>query len=259
MHFSANFVLQMFFGMIRQSCGGSDHPTPSQFLYSYRLLSANSVTKLPRRASVVGDPVTMLQPLKSVSHTTTVSKASVHMIEQHLDNVLQQGQSSVDATGDNSSVLSLIDHEYYSSDPENCILHYVSGYVAHKLRKFTSCTDCVTILVDNEHTTPDDKLIVLKTRGGLQVPSASLTRLLEVLERCVQQHSAKPHTNLYAEMLNEALSSDDLSSTAVGCPLHRTTLTARCIHFYIVTRLYFLRKAINRNRKNYQNKHKPVL
>ena len=56
-------------------------------------------------------------------------------------NLLKQGQSSVDVTVDNSSVLSLIDHEYYSSDPENCILHYISGYVAHKQHKFTSCTD----------------------------------------------------------------------------------------------------------------------
>jgi len=44
--------------------------------------------------------------------------------------------------------------------------------------------------------------------------------------------------------------------SVVGCSEHASTLTARCIHFYIVTRLFFLRKEHNRNRSSNQQKHK---
>jgi len=244
----------MFFGMVRQSCGGSDHPTANQFLYAYRLMSANSLIKPPRRASVTSQPVQMLASVKSTSHQTTTSQASVQSIEQYLDNLLQNTPES--SCNSDSNLMSLLDHDYDSSDPEKCIMQYLSGYVAHKLRKFTSCTDCVQLLVAGECTTSSDKLILLKTLGGLQIPSVPLTRLLTFLEQCVQKHTETPHADVYTAILNEALASDELVNNTVGCSVHCSPLTARCVHFYIVTRLYFLRKSINRNRKSNQEKKK---
>ena len=57
--------VQMFLGMIRQSCGGSDHPTANQFLYSYRLLSVKSLIRAPRGAIVSSSPVELLGSLKA--------------------------------------------------------------------------------------------------------------------------------------------------------------------------------------------------
>jgi hypothetical protein len=243
----------MFFGMIRQSCGGSDHPTANQFLYAYRLLSANSLIKPPRRANVTGVPVQTLAPLKSVLHKTTASQASVGLIEERLDRLLYDDETAEENAAD---VVAMVDHDYYTSEPETCILQYLGGYVAHKLRKFTSCEECLQVMVDNEHVTADAKLIELKTRGGLQIPSWPLTLLLTFLEKCVQKHSNKLHVDIYQKILDETLSSDKLASVTIGCEAHRSSLTARCVHFYIVIRVYFLRKACNRNRNNNQQKQK---
>jgi hypothetical protein len=244
----------MFFGMIRQSCGGSDHPTANQFLYSYRLLSANSLIKPARRANVTAEPVKILGQMKTL-HDKTVGKASMDLIEQHLDMLLEQGGNE-SADDIDVAAFSIFDHDYYQSEPEKCILYYLSGYVAHKLRKFTSCEDCVQALIDTERTTPDAKLIQLKTRGGLQIPSVPVTKLLSLLEQCIQKFSAALHVDIYNDILSEALSLDDLVSCMIGCSQHCSVLTARCVHFYIVARLFFLRKARNRSRNNNQQKQK---
>jgi len=248
----------MFFGMIRQSCGGNDHPTASQFLYAYRLLSANSLIKPPRRASVTTEPAKILAPLARTTQTDSVSKESVRRIEQHIDNMLQHGNSGSDSDTETDSDIDLlmsVECDDSPSDPEKCIVNYLSGYVAHKLRKFTSCADCLAVLVSDQATS-DSTLISLKTRGGLQIPSKPLSDLIGLVEQCVQKHSSKLHVNSYTMMLNEVLAADELASATVGCQVHSVSLTSRCIHFYVVTRLYFLRKARNRNRKAIQQKHK---
>lgn len=240
----------MFFGTVRQSCGGDDHPSANQFLYVYRLLSVNSLIKPPKRASVVSDPVNILDKIRSptVKH---VNVPFVARIEQHLDNLIM----SCEPADENVVCLPGCDHAYAQSSPMNCITYYLSGYVSHKLRKLTSCTDCITAMTGTELTS-HAKLIELKTRGGLQIPSLQLSLLIFFLESCVQKYAATPHTDMYLDILNEALWHEDLPDKAIGCPIHCSALTARCIHFYIATRLHFLNKTINKNRKSRQTKHK---
>lgn len=250
--------IQMFFGMIRQSCGGSDHPTANQFLYSYRLLSAKSLIKPPKRASVTVPAVQVLAPLRETPNqrTQTVGSMSMATIEEHIDELLQNDDNDENRSDSVSALFVSVDHDYYMSKPEQCILHYLGGYVAHKLKTFTDCVDCVNNLTDNQRSNPDCHLIALKTRGGLQIPSSSLTNLLSFLEQHVQKYSSIPHTNLYHSILESILASDELLNVTIGCTVHAKSLTARCVHFYVVARIFFIRKAINRNRGSNQEKHK---
>jgi len=77
----------MFFGMIRQSCGGSDHPTANQFLYAYRLLLMKSLIKPSQGASVKTDPVQLLgcRPIKAPGRHCQTSASRTELIEQHID------------------------------------------------------------------------------------------------------------------------------------------------------------------------------
>ena len=235
-----------FFGIIRQSCGGNDHPTPNQFLYAYRLLSISNLVKPGRRSSVQANPTNVLLTMKSIKPQHELLPF-VPQIEIFIDEIFHD--QSQETTGTNS------EHDYRQSDPEECITFYLGGYVAHKLMKFTSCQQCTASLTSTQ-LSAESKFVEIKTMGGLKLPSHSLTQLIKFLEACFQKFSAKPSTNIYNDVLNEVLCSDKLSKCGIGCENHLTSLTARCIHFYIATRLHFLKKSMNKNRVSSQKKHK---
>jgi hypothetical protein len=232
----------MFFGIVRQSCGSDDHPTPNQFLFVYRLLSVSSLVKPGQRANVQSDPVQILLTVQSVVPTPRIP--FVPAIESLLDNILVQ-QSHEQTKGTNANVAT--EHDYTQCVPEDCITFYLGGYVAYKLTKFTTCSDCVATLSDKENMSASSKLVELKTKGGLKLPSAALTALIKLLEQCFQKYSAKPNTNMYFDILNEILTSDELTCSGIGCEKHLIALTSRCIHFYVSTRLHFLKKSVNRS------------
>jgi hypothetical protein len=238
----------MFFGMVRQSCGGDDHPGANQFLFAYRLLSVNNLIKPPKRASVTGEPINILAEIKSNKNAPI---PFVSNIEKHLDQLMLEDDEN------SSDCLPSYDHSYMLSQPVDCITYYLSGYVTHKLRKFTSCAECVSALTGNvTDSTPDARLAELKTLGGLQIPSVKLSHLISFLESCVEKYSSVPNTFIYTDILGEVLWHEHLPAYAVGCTKHSTALTARCIHFYIATRLHFIKRSVNRNRKSRQKKQK---
>lgn len=252
--------MQMFFGMIRQSCGGSDHPTANQFLYAYRLLSAKSLVRPPRGASVESSvPVEILGTLKA-DKSQSAGKASVDVVEQRIESLLMQDADDVEADIDMDLMLE-VDNIEAEGQPAECIMMYLGGYVAHKLQRFSSCIDCMQLLscrhtTDTLESISDAKLIQLKSWGALKLPSTALMKLLQLLECYVQKSSANLCADVYWNILNDVLAADDLAVSTIGCSAHATALTSRCIHFYIVARLFFIRKACNRNRASTQKKHK---
>jgi len=239
--------LQTFFGIVRQSAGSDDHPSANQFLYIYRLLSVANLVKPGKRTSVKCDPGKILLTVQSVVPEPRIP--FVPGIEILLDSILVQ-------QSEDSPPSHLPEHDYVKSTPEDCIKFYLGGYVAHKLSKYTSCEDCVKSLSDAENISSESRLVQLKTRGGLKLPSVALTSLIKLLEQCFQKYSAAPSTNMYFDILNEVLTCDFLSASAIGCKKHYGCLTSRCIHFYITTRLHFLKKSVNRNRKTRETKQK---
>lgn len=246
-------VLQMFFGTVRQSCGGDDHPTANQFLYVYRLLSVSSLVKPARRSSVQSDPAQILLSLQSAT-SVEPQPAFVPQIETVLDSLLQYESKSTEQSAEHT--IDEREHDYSNSTPEECILFYLGGYVAHKLAQFTQCDNCIQSLSDADNMSSTSRLVELKTRGGLKLPSRPLTELISLLERCFAERASSPNTNMYFDVLNDVMVSDALPAAGIGCDHHRVALTSRCIHLYISTRLHFLKKSINRNRASRETKHK---
>ena len=243
-------IFQRFFGIIRQSSGADDHPTPNQFLYVYRLLSVSNLVKPGKRMNVESKPVDILLTIQKLQQQPT---PFIPQIEILIDEILSQ---------DSYDQSDVAEHAYNVISPEQCITFYLGGYVTQKLSKFTLCPACTAKLTDDSKQIfkqtlfSESKLVELKMRGGLKLPSSSLTFLIRLLEECFQKFSEKPNTNMFSDILNAALNSDKLSFAGIGCEEHRTSLTARCIYFYITMRLHFFKKSVNRNRASRQTKQK---
>jgi len=156
----------MFFGMIRQSCHGSGHPTANQFLYAYRLLLVKSLIKPSQGVSVKTDPVQLLGCIKALGRHCQTSACRTELIEQHIDAMLQQDVTGPEA--DDMDLVLSVDNISNNSLPEKVILSYLGGYVAHKLQRFSSCFDYVQLLTDTSSTCysgPDTKVVKMKSWG----------------------------------------------------------------------------------------------
>jgi hypothetical protein len=141
--------------------------------------------------------------------------------------------------------------------PENSISFYVGGYVAHKLKKLARCNQCLNSLVRVcNGDGAEARLLTLKNRGGLLSPSQLLCSLLSLLEKSVDKFIYKPAPTMYQDIINDVLADDDLILTAVGCSQHRTSITSRCIYFYVAVRIHFMNREHNRHRSSRQEKHK---
>jgi hypothetical protein len=283
----------MFFGMVRQSSGADDHPTANQFLFVYRLLSLSSLIKVPRRANVQTDPAQILVSAQSVrSETPSLLQGVQQRLKPLLDSacpsVVESASLSLNVFDDNDEdILSVINDMQLSmecteipndfnpnvsyncewdlltsssapeSTPTQSILYYLAGYVAHKLKTFTNCEVCIGTLSTMEETDClDAQLVHLRSFGGLKHPSCLLRSLLSLVEASVQKHISKLSANVYNDIVNDVFTLNDLANHAVGCKDHQLSLTSRCIHFYIATRIHFVNRECNRKRASRQEKQK---
>jgi hypothetical protein len=295
-------MLQMFFGMVRQSSGADDHPSANQFLFIYRLLSVSSLVRPPKAASVQTDPSKLLVEIQALS--TTKPKSLLKTLEEKLHKLLKTDDHWDDDDDIDDLLLSCItDEAAYvdnvtvdDNDTENCngdlkmtcsgisnddgsgpsgssdlammcetddcsigqtILYYLGGYVAHKMKRYTKCLEClesVTGTVQNDN--PQARLVLLRTRGGLAAPSPRLSSLLSLLEQFFERLKYKPTQDFYQCIINEILIDAELPNVAIGCSVHQISLTSRCIHFYIATRIHFINREYNKRRVSRQDKHR---
>lgn len=142
------------------------------------------------------------------------------------------------------------------SVPEDCVLYFVAGYIAFKLKKFTKCAQCLDSIVNRSGTKCDQaRLVLLRTRGGLQFPSSKLLMLLLLAERCLQKRAVTVSAQLYRDTTDD-VSNSDVQSCMIGCGIHCCTFTSRAVHHYVLTRLHFLNRSRNRNLASRREKHK---
>lgn len=100
--------------------------------------------------------------------------------------------------------------------PKECILDYLAGYVAQKFSRMC-CTDCVESLKGLQRSPSD--LILVKSRGYLQVPSTKLLNLLQIAKEHVEQFTVKQtaYAGVYMGIVEQVLLDNRTSSAAVGC------------------------------------------
>ncbi|KAH8041475.1 hypothetical protein HPB51_015837 [Rhipicephalus microplus] len=139
------------------------------------MLSVNNLVRPPKRASVDGDGPQLLFKLQDLFNKEAAPVNHVDSLAILLDDVLlEPTESEEEALADLS--------------PKECILDYLAGYVAQKFSGMC-CTDCVESLKGLQRSPSD--LILVKSRGYLQVPSTKLLNLLQIAEEHVEEFTKR--------------------------------------------------------------------
>ncbi len=169
--------MQHFFGSVRDACGSSCHPDSILFIQVFRLLSTYALVRPPRGSNVSGgELVETITTLKDVIGDENYNKKIdfENKIDDILDNV---NEIPVD------NLISIADHDYTALQINEDALTVLSGYVARKMRRVKPakcCQECYTMLcAPDDHEVQDrEKLLELKTRGYLLVPSKKLFEII---------------------------------------------------------------------------------
>lgn len=231
--------------MIRNSCGSNCHPDPLTFAQMYRLLSVYSLVQPPRGSNISGGEI--LQ--------TLISQKEVNDIEQELKSSFL---SKVDKIVDGEINLDQInelskgtDHNYLDVQTCDFVKSYVSGYVARRSRKFTTCEACLETLlnVTADPCPEQDLLITLKSQRGLLHPSNQMFRLCSVLEDAVTKVLSSENINNTLFEVVDLL--EEIEIPKVGCKADEHVLTVSIVKFYLIMRMHFACTRFNEiNQKN---------
>lgn len=94
---------------------------------------------------------------------------------------------------------------------------------------------------------PENKLVTIKTKGGLISPSQTLFGLLNFVEENVTKHSTVIKKDIFHLIISDVFESNDIVKNCVGCKQHYIGLTSRVVNFYITSRIHFKCRNNNRN------------
>ena len=174
--------IELFFGQIRSHGGCNNNPTAMQFASAYkRLLSHNEIQDVTRGNCL---------PLESIPILTASSRLNDFKKDSQSVQMINTSTSRYRANDDIDMGSVQNDHDYvYAPTHKQLtevavkIVVYISGFVVHKLRQSISCEVCVEALLEQGNPSSLHKLINIKNRGGLSVPS------WDVIQICVSSES----------------------------------------------------------------------
>lgn len=229
--------LENFFGIVRQSCGSNDHPTPTQFLIVVNCLSfynlANTVSSGNADSN---DPVSSL-----------LDACDAHTAEADLDKFIESGNLSLA-----EAKLSRISAEhsgYVIEKSDDRLIHYMAGYVARKFIARSDCIECKNLLLQapNERS-EDSEFTGICDKGGLLYPSRVLFLTVRKLEDLFTTFFSQEKlcSNSIVDVM---LLSKSQLLCGVGCSQHSDVLTASIVKFYVLTRLHFYVRGMNESRE----------
>ena len=142
------------------------------------------------------------------------------------------------------------------------VFFHIIGYVARRIRKFTSCKGCNKALIAenseiNESSQDFYKFIASKSRGYLVYPTNKLVQIIVHLEKivlkCVKEEQC--HQDLLMHIMREISLGPQIP--LIGCDAHKSSLTERILQFFLITRMHFFCKQLNKNENN-TNKTKKI-
>lgn len=118
------------------------------------------------------------------------------------------------------------------------ILDYLGGYVVNNFLTQT-CTAYVETLKTSSRLPSD--LTATESKGYLQVPSARLLRLLQVVENHVERFTVEKVASgtVYMDIVDSILSDDRTVHASVGCQSHFVATTVEIVYFFLRCRLHF--------------------
>jgi len=239
-------LLQHFFGLIRHAAGCEDHPTASMFIQLYRLLSIYSLIRLPRRRQNsfanrhLTQPALVVPPAKTVTKRQTAVVNAAECIESLEAFMGDEDLEAVEVLEFSDAAGGIVDN----------IVYYVGGFVVRHCLRILKCTICLAALSADKTTLPQAKLINIKLRGALRWPSHHLFMALREAEDYVSQHLAKGLDPESFPELIEQIIPTFLPLKSKLCPTHSSTVCAEIAIYYIITRLHWHAKQINKNAKS---------
>jgi len=226
--------------LVRGAGGHEDHPTVSNFIQLYRILSLYTPVKKITKGNVASDEnetllVSFQDSLKT--HAKEVGKRKLEWKDEIHNIIKGKASEAVQASSEGCSSL------------DANIVYHLSGYVVFKSKNFSSCQNCLTsIETSNLKNLPAvaDLSKIMDYGCVLKYPSLPLFKLIcFVVEPALVKMIEKK--SMYGDMVKNILTSlDSFSVKDIGCELddHKFELLSKVIPFYIVTRLYFYVRSV---------------
>ena len=124
------------------------------------------------------------------------------------------------------------------------VVYDLAGYMLHARRKLIGkCDDCWKSLLTNDQLKPDsfyaDKLVVLKNKGGLKIPTKNMFTVILEVEKILIKHFASDDAYIRDSFDTVISKVSKMRIHPICCELHREKLTASLIFEYIVIRYRF--------------------
>lgn len=240
------------FGVVRQTFGSNDHPSPEQFLVVINNMAFYSLARPPKGGNSPPEVVTaLLEPCdvpeqKGARVTALVDSLLDEGNLPHAEEVLERHAYLLEYDG------------MVEKKSDSRLIFYIAGYVVCKsLKKFPcpDCASCLCIMPLQAESNCNSTLTNQSNHGGLLYPSDTLEKLITKLENAFTVFFSR--NKLHAESLVSFLlflQGHELEK--VGCIEHRRKLTTAIIKFYTLTRLHFFTKATNKSLSSKREKQK---
>lgn len=233
--------VENLFGIVWQSSGCNDHPTPEQFLITVNCLSFYSLARPVTGSSV--EPVVLTALLDTGDACPEATS-----LQETIDKLIAQGD--LDSQGDTVSQEQAIPVDHNSlvqKKSDSRLVYHMAGYVAKKCVEKSGCDTCRAFLLvpaSEGRTHVESAFTSFCDKGGLLYPSAELFDFVNYLESIFTDCFSlnRLHANSILDVLSLVKGKDKI----VGCAAHEADLKAKIVRFYIVTRLHFLIKGVNR-------------
>ncbi|KAH9365521.1 hypothetical protein HPB48_010479 [Haemaphysalis longicornis] len=232
--------IKKLFGIICQFFGCNNHPTSAQFLTAVNCLSFYNLVKAPDTGNCAGGALMALVGTSDVAG--------------HVDTLLDSGKlEEASKTLKASSIVP--DHVYPEQTSDARLLYYLAGYVARRKILTTKCRYGFEYLLTSAEDA--DKNISSFTafcdNGGLLYPSQELFSFIGALEDSFTLWFS--WNKLHRDSISEVM--DSLHNLPlVGCTAYNTALTSSIVKFFMMTRLHFYTKSLNKERASKREKKK---
>ncbi|GBM48047.1 hypothetical protein AVEN_34374-1 [Araneus ventricosus] len=159
--------LELFFSAIR-----SHNPTAKQFKAAYvRLLTHHQMTSNSANCTIL-DGTNIL----NVGASKNTYLKSINDSDAQRDDIDQWSAVESLVQDHNYCVNAFRHQSQYSQD----VIGYVPGFVVKKLKTSLCCVDCISAVVEKSKS--PSNLLLIKNRGGLNLPSDDITNLLALLD-----------------------------------------------------------------------------
>ena len=153
--------LENFFSQVQST--GDSHPSPAHFRQRLKLISVSQFMQMPRHSSYATDDCTYIVNFlrKDVGGTVAADQLDEDQFVRFID--VDESELSLSMTEGNALI-------------------YVAGWIVFKLRQQPSgCSICVSAIIgeiSHQVDNPYAQLNMIKTYGGLIVPSSALFQLI---------------------------------------------------------------------------------